>query len=156
MVIHGSAMVVHRTSWCPTWFVIILLMHKSDDCYPLIRIWQNLRKKLDNSYQVFISIKKQQQQLSWQNVGCLQNEDRRPKNEDPNSFARIRHGQLKNQAKAFVSASTFWDVYKTKAEDRRPKTKDRRPKTEDRRPKTEDRRPKTEDRKTKTLIFLPE
>ena len=35
--------------------------------------------------------------------GCLQNEDRRlktkdrrPKNEDPNFFARIRHGQLKN------------------------------------------------------------
>ena len=51
--------------------------------------------------------------------GCLQNEDRRPKtkdrrpktekrrpkNEDPNFFARIRHGQLKNQAKAFLSAN---------------------------------------------------
>ena len=32
-------------------------------------------------------------------------EDRRPKNEDPNFFARIRHGQLKNQAKAFLSAN---------------------------------------------------
>ena len=40
--------------------------------------------------------------VSW---GCLQNEDRRPKNEDPNFFARIRHGQLKNQAKAFLSAN---------------------------------------------------
>ena len=68
MVIHGSAMAVHRTSWCPTLFVIILLINKSDDCYKLIKIWQNLKKKLDNSYQVFIFIKKQQQ-LSWQNVG---------------------------------------------------------------------------------------
>ena len=52
--------------------------------------------------------------------------DRRPKNEDPNFFARIRHGQLKNQAKAFLSANrcenngdlrfvekTPW-IYKTK------------------------------------------
>ena len=40
--------------------------------------------------------------------GCLQNEGQRPKtkkNEDPNFFARIRHGQLKNQAKAFLSAN---------------------------------------------------
>ena len=37
--------------------------------------------------------------------GCLQNEDRRPKNEDPNFFSRIRHGQLKNQAKALLSAN---------------------------------------------------
>ena len=43
---------------------------------------------------------------------CLQNEDRRPKtedrrpkNEDPNFFAPIRHGQFKNQAKAFLSAN---------------------------------------------------
>ena len=32
-------------------------------------------------------------------------EDRRPKNEDPDFFARIRHGQLKNQAKVFLSAN---------------------------------------------------
>ena len=56
----------------------------------------------------------------------LKTEDRRPKNEDPNFFARIRHGQLKNQAKAFLSANrcenngdlrfvekTPW-IYKTK------------------------------------------
>ena len=53
-------------------------------------------------------------------------EDRRPKKDDPNFFARIRHGQLKNQAKAFLSANrcenngdlrfvekTPW-IYKTK------------------------------------------
>ena len=61
-------------------------------------------------------------------LGCLQNEDRRPKtkdqrlktedrrpktedrrpkNEDPNFFARIRHGQLKNQAKAFLGANRY-------------------------------------------------
>ena len=32
-------------------------------------------------------------------------EDQRPKNKDPNFFAQIRHGQLKNQAKAFLSAN---------------------------------------------------
>ena len=53
-------------------------------------------------------------------------EDWRPKNEDPNFFAPIRHGKLKNQAKAFLSANrcenngdlrfvekTPW-IYKTK------------------------------------------
>ena len=33
-------------------------------------------------------------------------EDQRPKNEDPNFFVRIRHGQLKNQAKAFLTCLT--------------------------------------------------
>ena len=93
------------------WRLYILML----GCKGLNKVYPLFNKPLSNLSWIWLNL-----------LGCLQNEDQRPKNEDPNFFARIRHGQLKNQAQAFLSANrcenngdlrfvdkTPW-IYKTK------------------------------------------